>query len=296
MRKAIITVAVSILTVLLQGYVYADNNQALSNPGKLDEVSVGKIVPNELDNSNLLVEVTLTTSSGESSVIYTGVLSGYDEEMLEYVDFSDVDAVILFDWDSSDMICIKPIAKLNEESISDSISTTQKDSATVLNTSRNSMSISDDWSIASQIKINGVNVGENGLRIVDNANLSCTFNLTNESNTSKSFASLLVTYDESGRMQNVKTAEVVVAAGETENIQILYQFEAEKEYVGKLMMWDSLAGMIPLRTTINFTQTSGVNAYYYNTDNRLLQVDKIDGTSLMYTYDNMGNLLTRTVR
>jgi len=38
-----------------------------------------------------------------------------------------------------------------------------------------------------------------------------------------------------------------------------------------------------------------VNAYYYDVNNRLIQVDKKNGKSIYYTYDNMGNLLSKTV-
>ena len=104
------------------------------------------------------------------------------------------------------------------------------------------------------------------------------------------------TYTETGRLYNVRTFEADVAADDSENIEIIYQFDAENEYTGKLMLWNTLSGMIPVRTSIDFSQTSGVNAYYYNADNRLLQIDKMNGTSLLFTYDNMGNLLSRTVR
>lgn len=36
--------------------------------------------------------------------------------------------------------------------------------------------------------------------------------------------------------------------------------------------------------------------YYYDSDNRMIQIDKSNGKSLIFTYDNMGNLLTKTVR
>ena len=77
---------------------------------------------------------------------------------------------------------------------------------------------------------------------------------------------------------------------------MVYQFDAANEYTGKIFFWDSLSTIMPLRASIDFSQDSGINAYYYNVDNRLLQIDKMNGTSLIFTYDNMGNLLTRTVR
>ena len=291
MKKRILTM-VSILAVLIHGSVYADDNRLFAESETIDEIVIGKITLDEDDDSDTIVEVTLTSSTGEASVIYTGTLEDYGDEMLTNIDFSETDVVMIFEWNNGNMICIRP----SEELVSENLSTSQKDSASMLNTSENSLSVSDNLSISSQIKINGVNVGEDGLRIIDNASMSCTFSVENNSNIEKSVTALLVTYNNNGEMQNVRTAAMDVAAENSENMQIIYQFDAENEYTGKLMMWDSLSGMIPLRATIDFTQTSGVNAYYYNQDNRLLQVDKKNGTSLVYTYDNMGNLLTKTVR
>jgi len=47
---------------------------------------------------------------------------------------------------------------------------------------------------------------------------------------------------------------------------------------------------------LSFDGNSGINAYYYNSDNRLMQVDKSNGVSILYTYDKMGNLLTKAIR
>ena len=94
----------------------------------------------------------------------------------------------------------------------------------------------------------------------------------------------------------METVDVTIDAGQTEYVEILYQFDAENETTGKLMIWNTLSNFIPVRASIDFSQTSGINAYYYDADNRLLQIDKIDGKSVIFTYDNMGNLLSRTTR
>lgn len=150
-------------------------------------------------------------------------------------------------------------------------------------------------SVASQIRINGVNVGEKGTRIIDNADLDCHFEITNNSTAPQKMSVILSTYTETNTLYKVKIiATPLLAPDNTESIQIAYKFNREKEHSGKLMFWNN--GIVPFRTTIDFTQTGGINAYYYNADNRLLQVDKANNTSIYYTYDNMGNLLTKTLR
>lgn len=295
MKKKIIFAC--ILAFLCQNPVYStaeniSNNMVKNEVVDFEETTIGLIAPKTIDKSNLEVRITKLQQNDIVSEIYTGTLNDYTESLLNDVDFSETDAVIIFDWDSSDIICIKPII----ESTSNSLSDNQMYNTSVLNTNENPMHVSQDLSIESRIKINGVNVGENGLRIIDNANLSCTFNISNEANTPKTFTSFLVTYNENGVMQNLRRIEVDIEAEDIESVHIIYQFDAENEYTGKLLMWDSLTGMVPLSATVNFTQTSGVNAYYYDMNNRLLQIDKINGQSIIYTYDNMGNQLTKRLR
>ena len=158
----------------------------------------------------------------------------------------------------------------------------------------NIMPVSSDIIISSNIKINGVTVGENGLRIIDNANLVCTLNATNNSEDNEKIAAVLATYTEAGIMHNVKVFEAEISPEETKSVELIYQFDAGCEHTAKLLIWNSLSDMIPVRADISFSQDSGINAYYYNSDNRMIQIDKANGASLYFNYDNMGNLLSKT--
>ena len=152
------------------------------------------------------------------------------------------------------------------------------------------------FTITSQIRINDVNVGENAVRIKENGNLKCLFNIKNNTNEQRQISVVIATYTEGKALYRLSPVSFTLEASEEQNYQLEYVFNPEMEYTGKIMFWDSLAGMIPLRTTIEFSQTNGVNAYYYDLDNHLLQIDKSNGTSLLYTYDKMGNLLRKSVR
>lgn len=152
------------------------------------------------------------------------------------------------------------------------------------------------FTITSQIKINDVNVGENAVRIKDNGNLKCLFNIKNNTNKQRKITVVIATYTEGKSLYRLSPVSLTLEALEERNYQLEYVFNSGFEYTGKIVFWDSLAGMVPLRTTIEFSQTNGVNAYYYDLDNHLLQIDKSNGTSLLYTYDKMGNLLRKSVR
>ena len=239
------------------------------------------------------LEVTVVKKLGEeSSVIYTGLLGNFENGIWSNVDFSDINILFVINWETDEAFCIYPAVMPS----SDLNGNSQSNPMNAVNHKGNLLSDDSGLGIASQIKINGVSVGEDGVRIIDNANMSCTFSIANSGDTANKVSAILATYTETGRLYNVRAFEADVAADDSKNIEIIYQFDAENEYTGKLMLWNTLSGMIPVRTSIDFSQTSGINAYYYNSDNRLLQIDKANGTSLSFTYDNMGNLLTKTIR
>lgn len=234
------------------------------------------------DFGGINVDVYKITNN-EKEVIYNGLLRDYDNGAWSNLDFDGIDFLVIFNWDNDDVIYVVPN---NTENTTNT--------ASIQNT-QNLLQTTSSLSLASQIKINGVNVGENGMRIIDNANLSCNFTLANSGETTQKLSVMLATYTDTRALYNVKMTEISVESGKTGNAQIAYKFNADKEHSGKLMFWDSLSGMMPIRTSIDFTQNSGVNAYYYNSDNRLLQIDKANNTSIYFTYDKMGNLLRKTI-
>lgn len=166
----------------------------------------------------------------------------------------------------------------------------------LLNETQNLMTVSSALSISSQIKINGVTVNEQGVRIIDNANMFCAISVSNSSVEDDSVTIIFATYTNEGRLYNTRTFKIDVGAGQTNSMEFMYQFDADKEYKGNLMFWNKFSNIIPIRAAIDFSQTSGINAYYYNADNRLLQIDKANGKSIIFSYDNMGNLLSKTTR
>ena len=138
--------------------------------------------------------------------------------------------------------------------------------------------------ITSDIQLCGINVGENGLRIIDDGTLMCSVS-TSEG---EEAWCILATYTQDNLLYNVKTVPVYG------NAQLTYCFDAENESYAKLLFWSSCEGGIPLRAHIDFNQTSGINAYYYDAQGRMIKIDKADGTSIVYTYDKSGNMLTKT--
>ena len=149
--------------------------------------------------------------------------------------------------------------------------------------------------LTTQIRLNGVNVGEEGMRIVDGGVLNCNISVSNNSQSDDMVTVILATYTEGNQLNKISTVSIPVSAGSSNVAELNYEFDSNKDLTATLMFWDDLSGMLPLRTSVDFSDTSGVNAYYYDVNNRLIQVDKKNGKSIYYTYDNMGNLLSKTV-
>ena len=239
-----------------------------------------------VDNSNLQVEVT-TQIGDEKTTIFTGKLKDYDNGAWVNIDFSDIGFAIIFEWGDtlSAPVYITPLRTAENQAAA---LPARRNSAGIINTA-------DGLSLSSQIKINGVNVGEKGLRIINNAQMDCLFGLENSTANDRTISVILATYTSDGRLYTVKRVQLPTPAGQNGNARLIYHFDTENEYSARLMFWDSLAGMFPIKTAVNFDGESGINAYYYDTDNHLIQVDKANGKSVFYAYDNMGNLLSKTV-
>ena len=240
----------------------------------------------DVDNSNLQVEVT-TQIGNEKITIFTGKLKDYDNGAWVNIDFSGIGFAIIFEWGETLSAPVSITPKRTTENQAAALPA-RRNSAGIINTA-------DGLALSSQIKINGVNVGEKGLRIIDNAQMDCLFGLENSTANDRTISVILATYTSGGRLYAVKRVQLPAPAGQNGNARLIYRFDTENEYSARLMFWDSLAGMFPIKTAVSFSGESGINAYYYGVNNCLIQVDKANGKSVFYTYDNMGNLLSKTV-
>lgn len=171
----------------------------------------------------------------------------------------------------------------------------RKETETSIKSSFNLLPNNNPLTLTTQIRLNGVNVGLDGMRIVDDGILNCNISVSNNSQSDNMVAVILATYTENNKLNTIRTIHIPVSARNSNTAELSYVFDSENDSTATLMFWDSISGMLPLRASVDFSGTSGVNAYYYDTNNRLIQVDKTNGKSIYYTYDKMGNLLHKTV-
>lgn len=277
-RKQKKAAAILAAIMLAHGTAYA---------GSIPEISVTRTqerISSSVDNSQLPVEVSKWTGDAKTT-IFTGKLGDYDNGRWVNIDFSGINVAMIFEWGEtlSGPIYIIPTGNAQTQEAS---TEPRKNMNSIINTS-------GGLSISSHIKINGVNVGENGLRIIDNAQMNCLFGVENSTENDRTVSVILATYTSDRKLNAVKRAEISAIAGQNGNARIIYNFDAENEHSAKLMFWDS--GMLPVRAAVDFDSASGINAYYYDSGNRLIQIDKSNGKSVFYSYDNMGNLLSKSI-
>lgn len=229
--------------------------------------------------------------NGAEDVIYAGTLGGYDNGKWSGIDVTEMNMLTIVKWNGNGFD--ENFNPIYIQAISQNIETkTLNEQRMTGNLNRNSA----DFDITSQIKLNNINVGEDGLRIINGGALNGHFSITNNSGKTRKVSLLMATYIHDGELYNVESKSVNIAPQSMADIDLQYNFDTAYESTAKLMMWEDLNGMIPVRTSIDFDQNSGINAYYYDADNRLLQADKMNGTSVIYTYDKTGNMLTTSVR
>lgn len=261
----------SLCAVICQYTAHADTmTLTLSIEGgsniTVEESSINK----DVDYSNLPVYVVKYFNDTEET-IYTGPLSGYDNGQWIHTDFGELHMSIIMDYNDMDTLYV--IYPDTENAISYA-------------------SVISDLIITPEILISGVDVGTEGLRVIAGAEFSGTFSAQNTSDISQDVSIVLALYSEDNRLVNVKSSKATVGANSTSDIPLNYTFQDDESYA-KLMFWNNFTELTPIEPAISFNNDSGVNIYYYDPNNRLVRIDKNNGKSMIFTYDNNGNLLSK---
>ena len=116
----LITKFIAFLTLLmmLSTTIYAEETKDVSFKATIDGDNVSVVeteLIGEVDNSQLQVQV-IKQIGEQSTVIYTGNLGSYDNGAWNNVDFSDIQFLVLFDWDSMENEAVYIIPMASESS------------------------------------------------------------------------------------------------------------------------------------------------------------------------------------
>lgn len=238
MKKTILFA--SILAFLCQSSVYSSAEHLSSKTMNSENTTIGQIAPKTNNKSNILITVIKTRQNGESSVIYTGTLGGFADGTLNDINLSEVDAVILFDWEIDDTYIIKKVNDLIQEQIKPELN------------DFNNTDI-DNNTVQSNITRSNVGIIEYDVEyeIINDESISMEidYNIFNGGSESENVTLIAALYEDN-KLCDIKTKQVNVNTLNSNSENITLQLPDERDrYSVKLMVWDSIGTMKPLGNT-----------------------------------------------
>lgn len=234
-----------ILVMLLFGVnVFAEETTTASFKATIDGENVSVVeteLESDVDNSNLIVKVTKVTNDVET-IIYEGKLGEYDNGIWAFTDFSEIDFLVIFDWNSmeDEAIYIVPVTATADSTsdVSSVTTTTNTLNATSDATAEQTTTTSTTELIEYDITYSIVSG--------DSLNMDIDYNVYN-GNTEADTVSLIAVLYENGKMSNIKTQDLSVNSLETATNSILLPLPNNREdYTVKLMVWDGMGTLRPI--------------------------------------------------
>ena len=244
------TIALLIMFLMLSTITFAEETKTVSFKATVSDgdVTVEETeLISDIDNSDLFVKVTKIADDKES-VIYEGVLGEYDNGLWAFTDFSDIDFLVIFDWNSmeNEAIYIVPVSELNDDksSIENEISETteiQKSddlNATKTETVEQTSPISTTQLIEYDVTYSIISD--------DSLSMDIDYNVYNGSSENDT-VSLIAALYENGRLSDIQTQSLSVDALDSNTDSILLPLPNNREnYSVKLMVWEGLGSLRPI--------------------------------------------------
>lgn len=237
------TIALLIMFLMLSTITFAEEIKTVAYKETMDDdvtVVENKLISN-VDSSDLLVKVTKVTDD-KVSVIYEGVLGEYDNGIWAHTDFSDIDILVIFDWESmeNEAIYIVPVKEKTDNTSSVAPETTKA----------NNLNTTNDENTEQVSTISATRLIEYDVTysIISNGNLSMDidYNVYN-GNSENDSVSLIAALYENGRLSDIQTQNLSVDALDSNSDSILLPLPNNREnYSVKLMVWDGMGTLRPI--------------------------------------------------
>lgn len=201
------------------------------------------------DYSDMLVNV-IKTKNGQQSTIYSGKLGGYENGLYSKTDFSEINFMIIFDWDSmeDEAIYIIPATNQSTNPILSEISqkNTEYESTISLNSSFSASTLKTNMSLMYNDKYY-----ENVL--LPGQTLDIPISISNSGNDKLELTPYIARYDLSGKLIDVKQCEQIDALpNKTTKTTISKEFDDNTSYTAKIFLWQKNT-MVPITDSIHLT-------------------------------------------
>lgn len=211
-----------------------------------DNISVIETdLASDTDNSNLNVKVIKVTGDSET-IIYEGLLGNYENGLWSFTDFSEIDILVIFEWDSmeNEAIYIIPRREASSDAALENIKNTYVTDNTIEETVGKESTETDTTTINSteliEYDITYSIVSDNTL------NMDIEYNVYNGNAENKSISLIAALYY-NGVLCDLKTQPLYISSQANVSESIVLPLPDNNEnYSVKLMVWDGLGTIRPI--------------------------------------------------
>ena len=232
----------------------------------------------DIDNSNLNVKVIKQKGDTET-VVYTGPLGNYSDGLWNYTDFSEIQFLVIFDWNgpSDEALYIMPIDDEDLQISTEDNIVNQSDEVTSSPQSSSNIVPVDVTSYDETYSIKQAIIKNSDDVIVydceSNGKLESVTLVKHTSDTIP--AKMFVALYNGGVMENMQMVDVVGTGGENSeivcNVNMTLGTITDNHYI-KIMVWDGFNSMRPLVDAYN-TSIITTDYVYNNTIQAAGQID-----------------------
>ena len=211
-----------------------------------DNISVIETdLASDTDNSNLNVKVIKVAGDSET-IIYEGLLGNYENGLWSFTDFSEIDILVIFEWDSmeNEAIYIIPQREASSDAAPANIKNTYVTDNTIEETVGTESTETDTTTINSteliEYDITYSIVSDNTL------NMDIEYNVYNGNAENKSISLIAALYY-NGVLCDLKTQPLYISSQANVSESIVLPLPDNNEnYSVKLMVWDGLGTIRPI--------------------------------------------------
>lgn len=246
-------IAVCTALLILTTVVFAEDTKSVSFKATIDGEKISVVeteLSGKVDNSDLEVEV-IKQIGDSTSAVYTGKLGNYADGLWSYVDFSEIQFLVIFDWETmeSEALYIRPISnsdnkieapslKENNEMIvyQNSVLRTATENAEI------TVSLLYNNSYSETVLLPGEEL---------TAELEV---LNNNTENDIELSAIVALYDDAGKMVDMNVESTTVAASTTETFYNKTIVPAESAVTNaKIMIWESMNSLKPYTSPVILT-------------------------------------------
>lgn len=211
-----------------------------------DNISVIETdLASDTDNSNLNVKVIKVTGDSET-IIYEGLLGNYENGLWSFTDFSEIDILVIFEWDSmeNEAIYIIPRREASSDAALENIKNTYVTDNTIEETVGTESTETDTTTINSteliEYDITYSIVSDNTL------NMDIEYNVYNGNAENKSISLIAALYY-NGVLCDLQIQPLYISSQANVSESIVLPLPDNNEnYSVKLMVWDGLGTIRPI--------------------------------------------------